>query len=169
MTDAPQPHAETTPGQTILPAVIHLPDLSRDVPPLKARRGSDTRQRQHVEQFRADDAEHAALEARARDSGLSVGAYVRSCALGDAGPRSRRQSRLPAIDVKELARNNAELNWIGSNLNQAVRALNEIALEGSSGGLAQMAHLTQPIHRVLDELRLTLAANRRALGHDREG
>jgi hypothetical protein len=168
MTATPEPRAESRAAAVELPAVIHLPDLSRDVPPLKARRGSDTRQRRHVEQFRADDAEHAALEARARDSGLKIGAYVRACALGDAGPRSRRQSRLPAIDAKELARNNAELNWIGSNLNQAVRALNEIALN-DGGGLAEVAHLTQPIERVLDELRLTLAANRRALGHDREG
>jgi hypothetical protein len=58
---------------------------------------------------------------------------------------------------------------IGSNLNQAARALNEIALTENPGGLAQVAHLTEPILAVLDALKLTLAANRRALGDDREG
>ena len=93
---------------------------------------------------------------------------MRARVLGDAGPRARRQSRLPIIEARELARNNAELNRIGSNLYQAVHAFNEIALREGRGGLAQVAHLTQPLQQVLGELGLTLAANRRVLGHDRE-
>jgi len=56
-----------------------------------------------------------------------------------------------------LARNNAELNRIGNNLNQVARAL----------------HRDDPERQSVDALRAallaTLAANRRALGHDREG
>ena len=155
---------------TELPAVIYLPGPTEPEPAKpRVRPGSNNRRRRHVEQFRTDDAEHAALDAYARDRGLSIGAYVRTCVLGDAGPRSQRRARLPAIELQAIVRNNAELNRIGSNLNQAVRALNEIALSEGRGGLAAVAHLTEPIGRVLDQLLLTLADNRRALGHDREG
>ena len=113
------------------------------------------RQRRHVERFRTDDAERAALHARVRESGLSVSAYLRKCSLGQAGPRSRR--RRPEIDVVLLARNNAALNRIGNNLNQVARALNR----------------DDPERQSVDELRAallaTLTANRRALGHDCEG
>lgn len=166
MTDTPEPTAARAPADP--PAVIHLPDLSPRAPASPAKK-TPKRQRTHVERFRTDDAEHLVLHDLVRKSGLSFGAFMRARCLGSAGPRSRRQPRLPVVDAREVARNNAELNWIGNNLNQAVRALNEIALCEDRGGLAQMAHLTQPIQRILDELHLTLAANRRALGHDREG
>jgi Mobilization protein NikA len=125
----------------------------RCIPDAAARQPK--RQRRHVERFRTDDAERAALHARVRESGLSVGAYLRKCSLGQAGPRSRR--RRPEIDVALLARNNAALNRIGNNLNQVARALNR----------------DDPERQSVDELRAallaTLAANRRALGHDCEG
>ena len=62
-----------------------------------------------------------------------------------------------------------EQNTYSFYLNQAVRALNEMALNEGRGGISQAAHLTEPILGLLDELRLTLDANRRALGYDREG
>ena len=113
------------------------------------------RQRRHVERFRTDDAERAALHMRVRESGLSVGAYLRKCSLGQAGPRSRR--RRPEIDVALLARNNAALNRIGNNLNQVARALNRDDPE------------RQSVEELRAALLATLAANRRALGHDCEG
>ena len=153
---------------TVLPEVIPLPGLTERTK--KVRSGSEHRQRSHVKRCRYDDAELAAFEARARASGLTDGAFIRAATLGDAGPRAQRQrNRLPLIDAQALARNNAELNMIGSNLNQAARALNEIALDDGDGQLAQVALLTEPILAVLDALRLALVANRRALGHDREG
>jgi hypothetical protein len=167
MTAAPETFADRVPA-TEIPAAIHLPDLAERTK--KVRSGSEHRQRLHVKRCRYDDAELAAFEARARASGLTDGAFIRAATLGDAGPRAQRQrSHMPVIEAQALARNNAELNMIGSNLNQAVRALNEIALDEGNGRLAQVAHLTGPILAVLDELRLTLAANRSALGHDREG
>jgi len=120
------------------------------------------RRRCHVDHFRTDDAEHAKLERRARAAGLSVGAYCRACCLGAAGPRARRR---PPVEHELLARNTAELNHIGSNLNQTTRALNEIALGDGSGRLAQVAHLVEPIQTTLAELRRALADNRRALGY----
>jgi hypothetical protein len=160
MTDAPEPEAARTQA-TDVPAIIQLPDLSQPMPK------KPKRQRQHLEHFRTDDAEHAELAARARDTGLSVNAFCRMRALGSPGPRSRRNR--PEIDEKLLARNNAELNRIGSNLNQAVRALNDIALTAGTERLAQVAHLVAPIEATLADIRLTLTANRRALGYDSEG
>lgn len=136
-------------------------------PPLPPRpSGSNRRQRRHVEQFRMDDAEHAELERRARVAGLSVGAYCRACCLGSTGPRARRR---PPVEHELLARNTAALNHIGSNLNQTARALNEIALGGGRGRLAQVAHLVAPIQTTLADLRRALADNRRALGYDSQG
>jgi hypothetical protein len=97
------------------PAIIHLPPPADLVPARKPRR-----QRRHVEQYRTDDAEHAELVARARDAGLSAGAYSRTVLLGDAGPRARRRA---PVDRELLAHNNAALNRVGNNLNQLVRLL----------------------------------------------
>ena len=154
---APRRAAEPLPWQGAAPRCI--PDAAaRRIAPEHLEppaRKQPKRQRRHVERFRTDDAERAALHARVRESGLSAGAYLRKCSLGQAGPRSRR--RRPEIDVALLARNNAELNRIGNNLNQVARAL----------------HRDDPERQSVDELRAallaTLAANRRALGHDCEG
>jgi hypothetical protein len=113
------------------------------------------RARPHVRNTRYSDTELAELKRRARLAGMSDGAYTRRATIGGAGPRSRR--RPPEIDVALLARNNAELNRIGNNLNQVARALNR----------------DDPERQSVDELRTallaTLSANRRALGHDCEG
>jgi Mobilization protein NikA len=155
--DHPQPApASDTPDVIYLPRVP-LPAAEKKIP---------KRQRQRFVGVRLDDAELAELESRARASGLSVGAYCRACALGDAGPRARRR---PTVERELLARNTAALNHIGGNLNQATRALNEIALAEGSGRLAQVAELVQPIEATLDQLRAALAANRLALGYDSEG
>jgi hypothetical protein len=161
MTDALDHHPEPPPARDA-PDVIHLPRAS--LPAVEKKKPK--RRRQRFVGVRLDDAELAALESRAREAGLSVGAYCRACSLGDAGPRARRRV---TVDRELLARNTAELNHIGSNLNQTARALNEIARDDGSGGLAQVAHLVRPIQTTLDELRAALAANRSALGYDSEG
>jgi len=138
------------------------PPLHPPLLPVSGAPKRPKRRRCHVDHFRTDDAEHAKLERRARAAGLSVGAYCRACCLGAAGPRARRR---PPVEHELLARNTAELNHIGSNLNQTTRALNEIALGDGSGRLAQVAHLVEPIQTTLAELRRALADNRRALGY----
>ena len=125
------------------------------------------RRRSHVVQLRADDAERAELEARAGASGLSIGAYLRASGLGDAGPRSRPR---PPVEREMLARTNADLNRVGSNLNQIARTLNIAALDETGVDLAQrVTEIDQPLMAVLSELSVTLAAIRGALGYDSQG
>ena len=82
---------------------------------------SETRQREKRITVRFLDTEYEVLTAKADDAGLTPGAYVRTCALGSAGPRARRS---PTIDRELAARAIAELNKAGSNLNQIAHALN---------------------------------------------
>jgi hypothetical protein len=144
-----------------------VPDRIADAP--RAPR-KPNRKRQRVVRFRLDDAESDALEERARASGLAVGAYLRACGLGDAGPRARRRA---PVDRELLARTNAELNRVGNNLNQIARALNEIVLEETEAPrdrLAQLvAELEQPNRAGMDELTGVLREIRRALGYDSQG
>ena len=143
---------------------VDPPDLAL----VPSRAGSERRRRRHIEQFRTDDAEHAALHERAASRRLSFGAYMREIGVGAAGVRSvRRRARLPVIEAVALARNTAALNHIGGNLNQAVRALNELARR--DGRLAAAMPLTAPLRAVLGQIEEALAVNRRAAGHDREG
>jgi len=82
---------------------------------------SETRQRLKGAFVRLDKEECAAVQIRAEKAGLSTAAYLRACALGDAGPRSRRS---PTINRELAAQAIAELNKAGSNLNQIARAVN---------------------------------------------
>lgn len=143
MPDAPEHITEAAPVPTALP------------PKRKRRSGSETRQRRHVKRSRYDDAELAAFEERARASGLDDGAYIRSCTLGDAGPRARKRT---PVDRELLARTNADLNRVGNNLNQIAHALNA----GGSVILSEIAATSR-------ELLATLSDIRRALGYDRQG
>jgi hypothetical protein len=91
--------------------------------PKKKRTGrrSETRQRLNGAFVRLDDKECAVVQLRAEEAGLSTAAYLRACALGDAGPRARRS---PTINRELAAQAIAELNKAGSNLNQIARAVN---------------------------------------------
>lgn len=82
---------------------------------------SETRKRTKGAFVRFDDNEWIKLQSQAERSGLSVAAYLRVCALGDAGPRARRS---PTINRVLAANAVAELNKVGSNLNQIARAMN---------------------------------------------
>lgn len=65
--------------------------------------------------------ERSKIDETARQAGLSIGAYLRALALGDAGPRAVRR---PPIERKELARLLGHLGKVGSNLNQLAHAFN---------------------------------------------
>jgi hypothetical protein len=71
---------------------------------------------------RCNESERTAISEKATQAGLSVGAFLRSLALGDAGPRAVRR---PPIERKELARLLGELGKIGSNVNQLARGFNQ--------------------------------------------
>lgn len=160
------------PSDREAPAVIHLPPPPA-LEPYRPRSGSNRRQRQHVEQFRTDDAEHAELQRRAWDSGrLSVSAFCRKRTLGDPGVRHARGPAPP--DVQLLSRNFGELNRVGNNLNQTTRALNELVLIAREIGADRLVRIArEAIERsetAIDELRAVMAENRHALGYrDREG
>jgi hypothetical protein len=85
------------------------------------KRRSENRQRTNPVCVRFDESEYSALESQAGEAGLSRAAYLRACALGDAGPRARRS---PTVERKLAAQAIAELNKAGSNLNQIARAVN---------------------------------------------
>jgi len=96
---------------------IPSPAKPRRRPPVRGKAGGRTRHKA----VWLTDAEAGLLEARAAASGLSVASYLRASALGDAGPRARRA---PTIEKQALGAAIAELNKIGSNINQIARAAN---------------------------------------------
>jgi hypothetical protein len=147
----PEAFETTGPDAAELP-----PDAPTPAPePGKARSGSEQRKRQHVVRMRLDDDELVQIEARAGNSGLTVGAFLRACALETAGPRARRRA---PVDRELLAHTNADLNRVGNNLNQIARALNRGQADAPS-----------VIEAATDELRHVLVKLRQALGYDRQG
>ena len=101
-----------------------------DVKQEKATRPrSASRQRTNIKPIRFLDSELAAIEQKAKAAGLSFGAYMRACALGEAGPRAQRS---PTLDHELTARAIAELNKAGSNLNQIAHAINRKDWPGNS-------------------------------------
>jgi hypothetical protein len=103
--------------------------------------------------IRCTEEERVAIKAAADQAGLSVGAFLRASALGNAGPRAVRR---PPIERKELARLLGHLGKVGSNLNQLAHAFNR---NGRVPGLAEL----NLIRRHVVELRDALLA---ALGRD---
>jgi hypothetical protein len=87
----------------------------------RSRSGSATRQRSHMMNFRASDAERAELERLAERAGLSVGAYIRSRALSTPTTRATRR---PPLERAALAQLLGQIGKIGSNLNQIARSEN---------------------------------------------
>jgi hypothetical protein len=150
--------------------VIYLPDQSQPVE--KTRSGSEKRRR-HLERFRTDDTEHAALHAKVRASGKSLGAYVMQLAAIDATQeaRARRRSR-PTVDALALKEAMTGFNRENSNYNQAVKALNTLALvaqERSSRELAEAVNATcNRIDRLQQGFEPSFAAILAALAHVRE-
>ena len=118
---------------------------------------SENRQRGKIVPTRFLPDEHAELEARAAAAGLSPSAYLRSCALGDAGPRARRS---PTLDRELAARAIAELNKAGSNLNQIARAVNMKEWPGTSSMTDAAEAVTRAANQVLQAFGYKL--------HDRE-
>lgn len=82
---------------------------------------SEKRRRNKVAHIRLSDAEHERLITDADNAGMSLGAYLRACALGDAGPRAARK---PPVAKREMLRLLGHIGKIGSNLNQLARAVN---------------------------------------------
>jgi hypothetical protein len=122
-------------------APVHAP------PPLSPRTsGSEKRQRRGYS-IRLLPDEHAAIVGKARAAGMSFASYMRACALGDAGPRSRRS---PTLNAELLAYAVAALNKIGSNLNQIARILNAAQAVGATECKAVLVEVRAAVARILE-------------------
>jgi hypothetical protein len=94
--------------------------------------------------------ERSRIDEAAREAGLSIGAYLRALALGDAGPRAVRR---PPVERKELARLLGHLGKVGSNLNQLAHAFNS---RGRVPGLAELNDIRSYVGQMRDALMAAL-------------
>ena len=97
--------------------------------------------------MRLDDEECAAVQIRAEKAGLSMAAYLRACALGDAGPRARRS---PTINRELAAHAIAGLNKAGSNLNQIAHAVNMKNWPGTGSVVTAADTVTRAALQILE-------------------
>lgn len=93
----------------------------RETPKGYRKKTSQKRQRTASIEAVLTAEERAEIEERAAAAGLSLSAFIRACALGDAGPRARRR---PVVDTAKLAETHIELKRVGNNLNQIAKAIN---------------------------------------------
>jgi Bacterial mobilisation protein (MobC) len=101
--------------------------------------------------IRCTAGEHALITEKADKAGLSAGAYLRTLAIGTAGPRAVRR---PPVEKEELARVLGELGRLGSNVNQIARVVN------TTGNLAATSNLAS----IEAEVQTMRAALMKALG-----
>lgn len=118
----------------------------------KKTNGSQKRQRMKSVRAAVTPDEYSAIQERARRAGLSTGAYLRACALGDSGPRAKRA---PPIHRELLGEALASLNRVGNNLNQIAKQLN-------SGGHPDRAAMAESRAELVAILELILDAMGRA-------
>jgi hypothetical protein len=122
-----------------------------NAPKIFKRSGSNKRQRDKgAVLVRLLPEERVAVEARAREVGLSNASFLRACGLGTPGPRAKRK---PPVNAEALGRAVAALNKVGSNLNQVAHVLN-------SGGSVT----AQECFAALAETRAAAAAIREIVG-----
>lgn len=109
-------------GHEPTPRLLNAGVPNGDLVPLavsgKRRSGSGRRKRPLPLSLRVSPEERAAIEAAAERAGLTIGSYIRSCAL--AAPTTRARRRPPA-DTVALARLLGEVTRAGTNLDQLAR------------------------------------------------
>lgn len=125
------------------------PARKPEVLPAPKRSGSEKRQRGVPVSVRFSPTERAALDAKARAAGLSIGSYLRAAGLGDAGPRARRA---PTVNAELLAHALAGLNKAGSNLNQVAHVLNAGRAAGARASTEAVAELLAVVMQIKDAL-----------------
>lgn len=111
--------------------------------------GSNKRQRSKQAVVRLTEAEAVELQSRARRAGLSAGAYLRACALGDSGPRAKRA---PPVNRELLGEALASLNRVGNNLNQIAKQLNSGGHPDRAAMAESRAELVAILELILDAL-----------------
>ena len=108
---------DEAPASPTMSEPTSIAERSRRRPPQRGKAGGRTRHKA----VWLTTSEEILLQAKAAEAGLSVASFLRASALGDAGPRARRA---PTIEKELLGAAIAELNKVGSNVNQIARALN---------------------------------------------
>ena len=104
--------------------------------------GSETRRRNTSIMVRVTPEERDVIDDLALRRGLTLGAFLRAAALGDAGPRSL--TRIPA-DAAMLQQLLGQIGKVGGNLNQIARQMN-------TGGAADAAEVRAAL-AAFDEVR----------------
>ena len=94
--------------------------------------------------------ERVLIDTAAGRAGLTIGAYLRTLAVGKAGPRAKRR---PPVERAELARLLGELGKIGSNVNQMAHAYNG---RGRTPELDELMALRREVERIRDALMAAL-------------
>jgi hypothetical protein len=87
----------------------------------KKHGGSNKRQREKIQPVRCTREEFNAIAAKADKSGLSIAAFMRAAALGDAGPRAQRR---PTVLKELLIRVLGLHGRYGNNMNQVAHGGN---------------------------------------------
>lgn len=93
-------------------------------PKAPKQHGSQKRERQGRAVCFVNEAEKAAIEAKAEKAGLSVSGYMRALIFGKDTPQPRGAKR-PVVEKELLVRVLGELGKIGSNLNQIAHVANQ--------------------------------------------
>lgn len=141
-----------TPFDNLPPASPHSGESgSHEAAQRGKRSGSQKRRRKRQVKIALDDAEYAAAEMNAGNTGLSLASLGRVGLLGAPGPRAQRK---PHVNAVLLAKAIAALNQSGNVLNQIAHALNA----GFSVGIGNECYAA------LAENRAACAAIREAVG-----
>lgn len=119
---------------------------SKTMAPWRGRKRVGNARTKLIPPIRCTEEERVAIKAAADQAGLSVGAFVRALALGDAGPRAVRR---PPVERKELARLLGHLGKVGSNINQLAHAYNSVRC---IPGFAELEAVRKEIGEMRDAL-----------------
>lgn len=115
--------------------------------PAAKRSGSQKRERSKTWQIAMTPDEYLAALAKAQASGLTPSSYGRAVLLGSAGLRAKRA---PPINAELLAHAVAQLNRIGSNVNQIAHILNAGRAAGAQDSTETLALVRAAVVQVLE-------------------
>jgi hypothetical protein len=116
--------------------------------PVTRRSGSQKRRRRRHIDVCCDDAEFVIIDDKARTAGMSLAAFLRTCAIGSPGPRAQRT---PTVNAEALAHATAALNKVGSNVNQLARIFNAGAATVTANEcFAALAEVRTAVARILE-------------------
>jgi len=154
------------------PAVIRLPDNRQRKK--KVSSGSEKRRRSAGVLVKLTPADHVRIKEAAAAAGMSAAGYLASGRLdAEEAPRPRIRRRRVTADVAALLQALVDFNRADTLLNQAVRALNTLALFAEEHGAARVLTEVRELRGTVDRLRVQfdapVAAIQAALADDREG